>query len=120
MAMKFKLINESGEKTFALVFEKGDEVIGAQAIRYRTTIAREPFHCDWSADRRSRGVLRSCEERLQANRHAGADGGAFIGGAMSRSKVMFPKFMLTSSLERPTARLMAGTSWKRMSFPHWN
>jgi hypothetical protein len=27
--MKFKLINESGEKTFALVFEKGDEVIGA-------------------------------------------------------------------------------------------
>src|SRR5438093_4419903 len=26
--MKFKLLNESGEKTFALVFEKGDEVIG--------------------------------------------------------------------------------------------
>ena len=27
--MKFKLLNESGEKTFALIFEKGDEVIGA-------------------------------------------------------------------------------------------
>jgi predicted DNA-binding protein with PD1-like motif len=26
--MKFKLINESGEKTFVLIFEKGDEVIG--------------------------------------------------------------------------------------------
>src|ERR671931_110310 len=26
--MKFKLLNESGEKTFALIFEKGDEVIG--------------------------------------------------------------------------------------------
>jgi uncharacterized protein len=26
--MKFKLLDESGEKTFALVFEKGDEVIG--------------------------------------------------------------------------------------------
>ena len=25
--MKYKLINESGEKTFALIFEKGDEVI---------------------------------------------------------------------------------------------
>jgi uncharacterized protein len=27
--MKFKLLNESGEKTFALIFEKSDEVIGA-------------------------------------------------------------------------------------------
>jgi predicted DNA-binding protein with PD1-like motif len=27
--MKFKLLNESGEKTFALIFEKGDEVIGS-------------------------------------------------------------------------------------------
>jgi uncharacterized protein len=27
--MKFKLINESGEKTFAVIFDKGDEVIGA-------------------------------------------------------------------------------------------
>ena len=26
--MKFKLLNEGGEKTFALIFEKGDEVIG--------------------------------------------------------------------------------------------
>jgi predicted DNA-binding protein with PD1-like motif len=26
--MKFKLINETGEKTFALIFDKGDEVIG--------------------------------------------------------------------------------------------
>jgi uncharacterized protein len=26
--MKFKLINESGERTFALVFDKGDEVMG--------------------------------------------------------------------------------------------
>ena len=25
--MKWKLLNESGEKTFALIFEKGDEVI---------------------------------------------------------------------------------------------
>ena len=27
--MKFKLLDESGEKTFALIFEKGDEVIAA-------------------------------------------------------------------------------------------
>ncbi len=27
--MKFKLLDESGEKTFALIFDKGDEVIGA-------------------------------------------------------------------------------------------
>jgi uncharacterized protein len=26
--MKFKLLNESGEKTFALIFETGDQVIG--------------------------------------------------------------------------------------------
>jgi predicted DNA-binding protein with PD1-like motif len=26
--MKFKLLDESGEKTFALIFDKGDEVIG--------------------------------------------------------------------------------------------
>jgi predicted DNA-binding protein with PD1-like motif len=26
--MKFKLLNECGEKTFALIFEKGDQVIG--------------------------------------------------------------------------------------------
>ena len=25
--MKFKLINESGEKTFALIFEKSDEAV---------------------------------------------------------------------------------------------
>jgi hypothetical protein len=28
--MRFKLINESAEKTFALVFDKGDEIARAQ------------------------------------------------------------------------------------------
>ena len=112
--MTSKLIQDGQEKTFALVFDAGEEVVaGLLQFAKRPQAVRCPSHRYRSLRARHIGILRRGNKGLQENSASGASRADVARGQTSpRTTRAIRSSMLTSSSASRTAPHTAVTCWR--------